>query len=83
MGTSEGGIQSVRACVTYVFVYPCMPCLRKYKMQRGFWCNVHLSVAALPFLAPQLKQQCPLDLLIIDEHMHQTPDLHLHIILCQ
>lgn len=33
------------ACVTYVCVYPCMCCLRKYKTQKGFRCNVHLSVS--------------------------------------
>lgn len=50
MSTNEGEIKSARACVTYVFVYPCMRRLRKYKMQKGFWCNVHLSVAVLRFL---------------------------------
>lgn len=34
MGAREGEIKSASSCVTYVFVYPCMRCLRKYKTQK-------------------------------------------------
>lgn len=36
----------LRACVTYVFVYPCVCCFGdKKSAQKGFRCNVHLSVS--------------------------------------
>lgn len=76
-GAREGELKSARTCVTYVFVYPCMLCLRQYKRQRGFCCNVHLSVSAdLFLLCFQLKQRCQWKLLIFDERMHQTLNLH-------
>lgn len=43
------------ACVTYAFVYPCMHFLRKYEVQKGFCCNVHLSVAVHRFLCFHVK----------------------------
>lgn len=42
--------RSAMTRATYVFEHPCMRVLRKYKVQKGFCCNVHLSVAAHRFL---------------------------------
>ncbi len=67
---------SASSCVTYVLAYPCMRCLRKYKTQKDFRCNVHLSVSVHLFLCFQLKQRCTSRLLIINNHRHQTLSLH-------
>lgn len=40
----------LRACVTYVFVHPCVRCFGdKRSAQKGFRCNVHLSVSVHVF----------------------------------
>lgn len=47
-------IKSRCTCTTYVWVYPCICGLRKYKTQKGFWCNMHLSVSVF-FLYSSVK----------------------------
>lgn len=69
--------RSTSTRVTYVWVYPCMCCLeKKYKTQKGFPCNVHLSVSEHPFLLCfQSQWRCLLMLLIINTRKHHIPTL--------
>lgn len=76
LGAGEREARSVRTRVTYVPVYPCMQCLGKYKMQKGFWCNVHLTV---PRLCLQAKQRCPEVLNNGCPHARNSPRFHLSL----
>lgn len=49
----------LRACVTYVFVHPCVRCFGdKRSAQKGFRCNVHLSVSVHGFFSSVFHCRC-------------------------
>lgn len=61
--TKEEEIKTVRACVTYVFVHPCMLCFRQCEMQKGFRCNVHLSVSVHVFAVFSVRAKVPVQVI--------------------
>lgn len=66
----------LRACVTYVFVHPCVRCFGdKRSAQKGFRCNVHLSVSVhvFFFICVSLSKRMRSSWLsIINDHELQT-----------
>lgn len=53
--TTEVRITSVKAPVTYVFVYPRLLAVRKYKRQKAFCCNVQYGVDMLSVFSAEAK----------------------------
>lgn len=72
----------LRACVTYVFVYPCVRWFGdKRSAQKGFRCNVHLSVSVHRFLC-FIAEANVLVLLVCQLLMTTSPKLSAAIADC-